>query len=321
MVRNLSMWVSKLLGNFSVPGGFRLWCTFASIGFVAYSILRNGEEILELSLGKFSQLILVFGFILCLLSLLINAFAWKKIVGWLGHEPTKFPLISLFLRSNLLKYLPGGFWHFVERLRSLRFVMNKGQALASVLMEPLFMVAGALLLVPLGGWQSGLAVLWLLPVLILMPRWREPLLIKLQGLKLGQLKKADSTIHHEVDFGQLNILRVKYPWFILLVEAAFVFCRFCGFFCCLIAFNIHLDLTFSKWVSSFALAWVVGLIVPGAPGGLGVFEAAFLVRVGALVAKPPLLGALLCYRLVSTISDIFAAIFSYKNGKLIRNRE
>ena len=30
-----------------------------------------------------------------------------------------------------------------------------------------------------------------------------------------------------------------------------------------------------EWLSAFALAWTIGLIVPAAPGGIGVFEAAF----------------------------------------------
>ena len=34
------------------------------------------------------------------------------------------------------------------------------------------------------------------------------------------------------------------------------------------------------WLSIFSIAWVVGLVVPSAPGGLGVFESTILLLIG-----------------------------------------
>jgi uncharacterized membrane protein YbhN (UPF0104 family) len=56
------------------------------------------------------------------------------------------------------------------------------------------------------------------------------------------------------------------------------------------------------------LAWIIGLIVPAAPGGLGVFESVILFSLSSHLPEAPLLASLLCYRLVSTVSDILAAL-------------
>ena len=61
-----------------------------------------------------------------------------------------------------------------------------------------------------------------------------------------------------------------------------------------------------QWLAAFGLAYAVGLVVPGAPGGLGVFEATLLLRLGGVVAEAPLLAVVLSYRLISTLADLLA---------------
>lgn len=68
------------------------------------------------------------------------------------------------------------------------------------------------------------------------------------------------------------------------------------------------------WLAAFSMAYAAGLVVPGAPGGLGVFEATLLLRVGDGVAEAPLLAVVLSYRVISTAADVLlAAGFSLQN--------
>ena len=59
-----------------------------------------------------------------------------------------------------------------------------------VLLEPMLMAVAAVLWLPVGGWQNGL-VLAPLPALLLLPRWREPLLCRLERSRLRQLNQAE----------------------------------------------------------------------------------------------------------------------------------
>ena len=101
--------------------------------------------------------------------------------------------------------------------------------------------------------------------------------------------------------------RGGYPWAPLGLEMVFVLCRFAGFWSCVQAFDLGALDSPWMWLAGFALAWTVGLVVPAAPGGLGVFEAVLLLRLGSLVGEAPLLAVALSYRLVVTLADVLAA--------------
>jgi uncharacterized membrane protein YbhN (UPF0104 family) len=90
--------------------------------------------------------------------------------------------------------------------------------------------------------------------------------------------------------------------------------RFGGFACCVQAFDLSYSLNWGGWLAGFALAWTAGLVVPGAPGGLGVFEAALLLRLGFAIPEAPLLAIAISYRLVVTLADLLAALTARLDG-------
>ena len=65
---------------------------------------------------------LAFSFLFCVLSIFLNAYSWKYIVQWFGKECNRNNLISFYVLTNILKYVPGSIWHFVERFT---FIQNK----------------------------------------------------------------------------------------------------------------------------------------------------------------------------------------------------
>jgi uncharacterized membrane protein YbhN (UPF0104 family) len=109
-----------------------------------------------------------------------------------------------------------------------------------------------------------------------------------------------------------------YPWQPLLAELAFVLLRFAGFCCCIRAFDLPLGSDAPLWLAGFALAWTAGLVVPGAPGGLGVFEAVLLLRMGLTLPEAPLLAVALSYRLIVTLTDLLAAGLVALDRRLVR---
>ncbi len=289
-----------------LPGGLRLWVTLASLAFIVWALAGHIQGLRELSLSGRGWWWLVLGLGLSWLSLVVNGLAWRTLIDWLGHRPGDLALVPLYLRSNLLKYLPGGIFHFLDRVRALQPKLGTNRALVSVLMEPMLMAVAALLWVPFGGWQGGLALLTPLPALLLLPRWREPLLQRLERAKWKQLQRAAPELGGAAP-GVLGSGRRGYPWGPLAMELLFVLCRFGGFWCCVKAFALADGHPIGVWLAGFALAWTVGLVVPAAPGGLGVFEAVLILRLGAIVPEEPLLAVALSYRLIVTLADALAA--------------
>ena len=286
----------------------KLWITLASLIFIAVALAQQAGQLRQLSLVANGWWWLVLGLGLTWLSILINGLAWRDLLIWLRHPPQGVAVVPLFVRSNLLKYLPGGIWHLVERVRVLRPAIGGGPALAGVILDPLLIVAASVLVVVAGGWQQGLALLAPWPALLMISRWREPLLRRLERSKAAQLQSLGSGALESEGSG-----RGGYPWRPLSLQQLFVVCRFAGFWCSVQAFGIQSPAPFT-WLAAFGLAYAVGLVVPGAPGGLGVFEATLLLRLGAAVPEAQLLAVVLSYRLLSTLADVVAS------GALVADR-
>ena len=96
----------------------------------------------------------------------------------------------------------------------------------------------------------------------------------------------------------------------------FVLGRSLGFIATVMAIT---PLNAADWpllISTFSLAWVLGLIVPGAPGGIGIFEASAIVLLGGQFPEGVVLGSVACYRLVSTLAEVIGAAMVWLTGGL-----
>jgi len=294
-----------------LPGGSSLWISLLSFGFLLAALVGHGRQMLQLSLDPQGWWWLLLGGGISLLSLVVNGLGLGLVLRWFGLVPRWPALVALYLDTNLRKYLPGGIWHLtsrVERLRSseapLRQPAGLALALAAVVFDPLVAAAAALALVPLGGWQAGLALLAPAALLLLMPRWLQPLLLRLEQRQARRLQLEPPAA----------LALPAYPLQPLLAQLLFVLLRFAGFGCCVLAFDLQASLGWTDWLAGFALAWTIGLVVPGAPGGLGVFEAALLLRFSGSIPEAALLAVALSYRLIVSLADLLAAALVRLDG-------
>jgi uncharacterized membrane protein YbhN (UPF0104 family) len=73
----------------------------------------------------------------------------------------------------------------------------------------------------------------------------------------------------------------------------------------------HADLPVAIAISTFALAWGAGFVVPGAPAGLGIREATLLALLSPLVGAGPAVGIAIIHRLITAVIDAIAALIGY----------
>lgn len=288
-----------------IPAGAARWISLLSFGFLLAALVGHGQQMLALAPDLQGWLWLLLGVGISLCSLVLSALHWGVLLQWLGQRPRWQPLFIRYLSSNLRKYLPGGIWHLATRVQMLRqpavlpAPVPTALALVAVLLDPVVAAVAALALVSLGGLQGGLGLLALLPLLLLRPRWLQPVLVWLERRKATALG---------LDPAAVQPLPTSVPWPALLVAIGFVLLRFTGFACCLMALDLQPALAWNEWLAAFALAWTAGLVVPGAPAGLGVFEVVLVLRLGVALNEPPLLALALSYRLVVSLADALAAL-------------
>jgi len=131
-------------------GGLKSIFFISSLLYFCVYFFDNIDQIsfdINLERNGFS---LSLSFLFCVLSIYLNAFAWKYIVRWFGNEFKSNNLVSFYVLTNILKYVPGGVWHFVERFNFIKKISNPQIALYSTLIEPYFMLSGSFLLAAMG---------------------------------------------------------------------------------------------------------------------------------------------------------------------------
>jgi len=250
---------------------------------------------------------LFLSFLFCILSIYLNAYAWKYIVRWLGKEFKSNNLVSFYVLTNILKYVPGGVWHFVERFNFIKKISNTQIALYSTLIEPYFMLCGSFLLASLGVIFSPIYFFLILP-LVFLNRKLIFLVLKRLGALKGKIFEVLRLANSKDQFEKrINIISF-FPARALLLEIGFVLSKFIGFYICLNTFYTNNSLNIIFLLVIFSLSWSLGLVVPTAPGGVGVFEACLLFFVGRNIPQNAILVSLIYFRIISTSADLLLSL-------------
>ncbi len=295
----------------------KLLITLICLAFVGTSIYGNLESLAKQIITFKVILWLLGGGIFSFLSIIFNAFAWKYLINSLGCNSNKLNIIKVFLNTNIYKYLPGGIWHFLSRYNILRQEFSNQKSVEAILLEPLLMLVAGLIFVPFGSFNIYLLALCWSSTLLFLTGLREFMIKNLIAMKAKMLNNNKINNGKIIQNSDNISTKIFYPYKSLFVEILFILFRFFGFYFCMNAFSIGSLISKGSLISSFSLAWIIGLIVPAAPGGLGVFESVILFGLGSQLPEAPLLASLLCYRLVSTLSDVFAALV-YPTKRLLK---
>jgi len=250
---------------------------------------------------------LLLSFLFCILSIYLNANAWKYIVRWFGKEFKSNNIVSFYVLTNILKYVPGGVWHFVERFNFIKKISNTQIALYSTLIEPYFMLCGSFLLASLGLIFSPIYFFLIFPLLFLNRK-----LIYLVLKRIGSLKRKVFEVlrlsNSKSQFEErINIVSF-FPSRALFIEIGFVLSKFIGFYICLNTFYTSNTLNIIFLLVIFSLSWSIGLVVPAAPGGVGVFEACLLLFAGKSIPENIIITSLVYFRVISTSADLLLSL-------------
>ena len=299
----LSNW--KFLKKINFGGLKSIFFLSSLLYFCIYFFYNIDQISFDINLEK-NGIDLLISFIFCVLSIYLNAYAWKYIVKWFGEEFNNNNLVSFYVLTNVLKYVPGGIWHFVERFNFIKRISNPQIALYSTLIEPYFMLSGSFLLASLGVIFSPLYFFLILPLLFLNRKLIYLVLKKLGSLK-GKVFEVLRLANSKDQFGRINIISF-FPLRALFLEIGFVLSKFIGFYICLNTFYTNNNLNIIYLLAVFSLSWSIGLVVPTAPGGVGVFEAFLLFFVGRIIPQNLILVSLIYFRIISTSADLLLGL-------------
>jgi len=278
-----------------------------SLYYFCFYFFKNIDQIsFDVNLER-NGINLFLSFLFCVLSIFLNAYAWKYIVKWLGKELKSNNLVPFYVLTNILKYVPGGMWHFVERFNFIKKISNSQIALYSTLIEPYFMLSGSFLLASMGLIFSPFYFFLIFPLIFLNRKFIF-LILKILGSLKGKVFEVLRLPNSKGQFEErLNIISF-FPTRALILEIGFVLSKFIGFYICLNTFYTSNTLNTIFLLVIFSLSWSIGLVVPAAPGGVGVFEACLLLFVGKSIPENIILISLVYFRVISTSADLLLSL-------------
>ncbi len=282
--------------------------------FIAKTLKDHWQEVTAVQVTALAWYWFAGSFAVTLAAHVWSGWVWHWILRLFDQPQSGFWSTPVYLKTNVAKYLPGNVWHFFGRVRALQKTGTPtGTAVLAVVMEPLLMAVAAVvwaclcggsLVVGDGGWGMGDGYWWVARVGVLCgvlagvhPRIFNPIL---QRLSMAKAKAQGLSV---VDSPRLR----AYPWRSLLGEMGFIGLRSLGFIAIMLAlFPVELSAV-PTLIAAFSLAWLLGLVVPGAPGGVGVFEATAIALLSGQFPVAVVLGSVAIYRLVSVLAEVGAA--------------
>lgn len=261
-----------------------------SLVFIAHAIRVSGGASLLSGLDGRDVILLVFAAFTYALSLGLLARAWRVSFADVQEQVDHAPAIAVYGASVLPKYLPGSVFQYASRqmLGRMQGWSHKAMARAS-LTEIALQVVAALLIGGLGAGIGGiinteLAIVTFIMMALLgwvgLYRWtRRPRLANAWLLQLAFFTLL---------------------WLLATGCAALVSSNSAG------------ALEAGAW---FMLAWLIGFVVPAAPGGIGVREAVLLYGAGPVIGSD---GALLlagATRLITLGGDVLFGTYALWLGR------
>jgi hypothetical protein len=211
------------------------------------------------------------------------ALAWWHLLGRFGTEPSRRWAIRTYGISQLAKYVPGNIFHLAGRQAIGMAAGVPGWSLAKSSLWELGLIA-------LAGSLFGLLAL---PLVIAS----LPLQLGVSGFVLAVMIVAAVL---RTSFGPAAVW--AFGWYVgFLAVSGVLFVGLIG------ATFPPAVASGANWIvlcGAYVLAWLAGLLTPGAPAGVGVRELVLLFLLKGLVGESELLLAVVLGRVVTVVGDL-----------------
>jgi glycosyltransferase 2 family protein len=275
--------------------------------FVLKAFKENWQNVVNVNIAWQGWFTLAIALLVTLFAHCWSGLVWAGLLKAFKQPVTTAWTLRLYLTTNIAKYLPGNVGHFYGRVSALHQVgVSLSVASLIVLLEPLLMAAAAfliaLLAIGIGVIKTKFLSLFLLFGFIVI----TIILIGIQPKIFNKLLHFFSKFKNKKKqaIAQIDRSLSIYLW----GEIGFVLLRGIGFILTWMTLTTPRVTQIPTLLGVFSGAWLMGLLVPGAPGGIGVFEAVMLAAIPKQYAPQEIvLSAIALFRLISISAEAIAA--------------
>ncbi|HKH45158.1 MAG TPA: lysylphosphatidylglycerol synthase domain-containing protein [Thermoanaerobaculia bacterium] len=288
----------------------------ASLAYLVFFAVRHAQSLPEIrwnarAVAGSGAAVALYG-----LTLISSASAWHLLLRSAGERPRLRPVAAIFLLSQIGKYLPGNFAHYVGRVALAKEQgLGPGPVLLTLAVEAACAILAGIAVTAAAfpGPQNAPGPAG--------PRHAAAALLAVGGVALASRLVDSPRVRAWARFpapappasrGRRGLL-----WLACLGLYAFNFFAFGA--CAALLAQTVLGAAPASWpalAAVMAAAWVAGFVTPGAPAGLGIREAILLAGLRPLYGPGVALSLPLLFRLVTTLGDALGCGAGY----LLRRR-
>lgn len=284
--------------------------TVLSLVFIVYAVWKLGLDFSNIENVPAFVLVLLIGVAGKTFTVFISSYVWS---GWVfffaGRKGNRKEAIRVYTKANTGKYLPGNVMHYIERnLFADKMGVGQAKIAASSVIEVISFVLVAFttafffsykqlilaihtVVSAVGNYMILIgiiaAICLIAGCIIVVIIFRKKVLDVIKDYKMSEfiVRLVFSM------FGQAAVLSILGLIFVLLY--------------------VYMGGTVSGTdvtaiVAGYIISWVLGFVVPGAPGGIGIRELVLTLLVGAIVGQELVLTIALIHRLITIIGDFLA---------------
>jgi hypothetical protein len=294
------------------PSGVRRWPSFLgrvltllSLAFFFIKLLQNVQSLSALQITVSSVALVTGGVLLFMLLYILLVRAWMVILKGGGVDISLVRAYRIMGESQIGKYLPGNIYHYVRRVSlGSKEGLPTESCILSLGVETVLLAFTALAISLIGFLSGRLDLAWFLGR-VGVERYRSIGLIVLvivAGIVIG------GAFSHRIRRWLKARLEYLHP--VRVVTAVLLYALFfaCvgGFIAFLLGslWNINASPGWYALSWGFTLAWLLGFITPGAPGGIGIREIVFVGLFSSEIGEGTAVSLAVIVRVITSLSDI-----------------
>lgn len=272
--------VSKLIG---------ILLTAVSFIFLTNILIENINKISIEKYNLSSFYLFIFGIIIVIIGHMILAYSWYLLINKYNSNFKLKNSIMIISLSQLAKYIPGNIAHLVGRLLLASHWFKKTTILKTMIVESIILIFVA----------SIFSFMW------------EGSYTYIKSIYLVGYSTYIFSFFVSI-ITLLYILRRRYSWsqiriFIVIALMYSISFLLYGILIYLLFVHVFDVYSLSIWqcTITFAMAFLVGYILPGAPGGIGVREAIFiLLFANSSITESIIFQVIIIIRIIAISGDL-----------------
>jgi uncharacterized membrane protein YbhN (UPF0104 family) len=292
----------------------------ASIVLLVIKLVHHFHEILTFTWGLSAYMSLL-GFVAaCVVIGVISSYVWSILLRGGGVFLRLRQAYIIMGQSQIAKYLPGNVFHYVGRFALARRQSISTEAIVlSTGVETFLVIATSAAIVIAGLFFSGGVPPWMKETLS-----TASLLIVFSAIALVAVIVITAAffmprVRSQIRAGlaYLQVGRVGISIFLYLIVFSVV-----GIFLSILTtalWGMNTGVPWYQFTWGFTLAWVLGFVTPGAPGGIGIRELVFVGLYGKELGEGLAVGLAIVLRVITSLGDLATFGLAYWLGKKENN--